>query len=229
MRKWGIVISVFYALILIFLVGPICIFLLNMPSPFWAGLYKDATNMYADWAPWLVIAILVSGEALLLFLSVDTSYRRLKPRAHILVTCTLTALFLGVLTVAVLMCLDAAFPRGNLLDQLLNTTWKSLGALGALWALWGVLFCFYCRNSNEVVSRVVSWLLKGSVLELLVAVPCHIIVRRRGECCATIPTSLGITTGIAIMLLSFGPSVLLLYKKRLETYSERNSTPSPVA
>lgn len=229
MRKWGIVISVFYALILICLVGPICIFLLDMPSPFWAGLYKDATNMYTDWAPWLVIAILVSGEAILLFLSVDTTQRRLKPRAHILVTSALTALFLGVLTTAVMWCLGAAIPGNNVLDWLLNTVWKSIGVLAALWALWGVLFYFYCRNSNEVVSRAVSWLLKGSVLELLVAVPCHIIVRRRGECCATIPTSLGITTGIAIMLLSFGPSVLLLYKKRLEIYSARNSTPSPVA
>jgi hypothetical protein len=55
-------------------------------------------------------------------------------------------------------------------------------------------------------------------LELLVAVPCHVIVRRRNECSAPIATSFGITTGIAVMLLAFGPSVLLLYKKRLEGY-----------
>jgi hypothetical protein len=45
-----------------------------------------------------------------------------------------------------------------------------------------------------------SWLLRGSILELLVAVPCHIIVRRRHDCSAPIITSFEIVTGIAIML-----------------------------
>jgi hypothetical protein len=56
-------------------------------------------------------------------------------------------------------------------------------------------------------------LLRGSALELLVAVPCHVIVRRRDDCSAPVVTGFGIVTGIAIMLLSFGLSVLLLYQK----------------
>jgi hypothetical protein len=90
------------------------------------------------------------------------------------------------------------------------------------WVIWGGIFYQHYRNSSNAVSAAVSWLLKGSVLELLIAVPAHVIVRQRGDCSAPIVTSWGIVTGIAIMLLCFGPGVLALYKKRLDTYSRKD-------
>jgi hypothetical protein len=92
-----------------------------------------------------------------------------------------------------------------------------------LWLVWGIVFYLYFQNSSNVTSRLVSWLLKGSVLELLIAIPSHVIVRRRDECTAPAVTSFGIVTGIAVMLLCFGPSVLLLYKKRIDAYGARNA------
>jgi hypothetical protein len=52
------------------------------------------------------------------------------------------------------------------------------------------------------------------VLELLVAVPTHIVVRRRSDCCAGFATGLGICIGVVIMFVAFGPSILLLYYRR---------------
>jgi hypothetical protein len=96
-----------------------------------------------------------------------------------------------------------------------------LGVWIGAWVIWGGIFYQHCRDSSNAVSAAVSWLLKGSVLELLIAVPAHIIVRQRGDCSAPGVTSFGIVTGFAIMLLCFGPSVLALYKKRLDAYSRK--------
>jgi hypothetical protein len=53
-----------------------------------------------------------------------------------------------------------------------------------------------------------------------------VIVRRRGDCSAPAATSFGIVTGIAVMLLCFGPSVLFLIKKRLDGYAARKTIDS---
>jgi hypothetical protein len=86
----------------------------------------------------------------------------------------------------------------------------------ALWVFWGVVFHRFARTSEPggLMNRLMRWLLRGSIVELLVAVPCHIIVRQRNECCAPYGTLIGMAAGIAIMLLSFGPGVFYLFVER---------------
>jgi hypothetical protein len=221
MRRWGIVISLFYAVIVVGLLVPASLLLAGDEGLLSPGFYRDLKGMYASWALWIPIAVFLSGQILLLFLSVDTSHKRLKPRTHILVTCAVTSMLFAVLSLAVVFSLAATGVGGKLLDQFFQSGELVLGFIAIMWAIWGIVFYLYLRSSSPATTRAVSWLLKGSVLELLVAVPCHIIVRRRGECSAPIATSFGICTGIAVMLLSFGPSVLLLYKKRLDAHPKR--------
>jgi hypothetical protein len=57
-------------------------------------------------------------------------------------------------------------------------------------------------------------MLRGSFLELLIAVPTHIVARSRDYCCAGAYTFIGIALGLAVMLLSFGPGVFLLFVDR---------------
>jgi hypothetical protein len=223
MRKWGIVISAFYVLTLLGLLLPTFILLAQDRFYGWTQLLKDAMEGYGIWELWVTFAILLSGEILLLFLSVDTKQKRLKPRTHVLVSCALGAVLTAMISCAVIWSLGVAFNGDKFPISFTGSEFDMLGWLGALWLLWGILFYLYFRNSSEVVTRLISWLVKGSILELLVAVPCHIIVRRRHQCSAPGVTSFGIVTGIAIMLLSFGPSVLFLYKKRLDAYVTRSS------
>ena len=72
------------------------------------------------------------------------------------------------------------------------------------------------RAAPLAAARTVArTLFAGSILELLVAVPSHVIVRGRDECCAGIYTTIGLVTGISVMLLSLGPGVYFLYIDRM--------------
>jgi hypothetical protein len=221
MRKWGFVITVCYALILLGLILPMAVFIVG--PRYDASLSRRILDTINDFVVFIPIGIFLLGQALLLFLSVDTSFKHLKPRAHILVSCTVAALLMAILAAASVWSLSFGVLGDKFLDTYFAGNNPSLVFGAALWLFWGILFYFYFRDSSAVVTRLVSWLLRGSVLELLIVVPCHILVRRRQDCSAPVVTSFGIATGLAIMLLSFGPSVLFLYKKRLDAYQPRPS------
>ena len=95
--------------------------------------------------------------------------------------------------------------------------WAVLGIMAACWLIWG--FLFYRRFSSEdpasLTNAITGWLLKGSILEVLVAIPSHIISRQRNECCAPGFTLLGLVTGLAVALLAFGPGLFFLLAGRI--------------
>jgi len=105
-----------------------------------------------------------------------------------------------------------------------------IGMVVCFWLLWGWVF-HHCAKADEpetLVQRTTRWLLRGSILELLVAVPSHIIVRQREDCCAPIASFWGIVTGISVMLLSFGPGVFFLFAARMRGRRPRTPEAPPV-
>lgn len=229
MRRWGVLVTVFYALVVVVLFVPAFVFLAGDDRLLSQAHWNDVKQVLGYWPSWGFIAILVCGQALLLFTPVDTAEKRLKPRASVARTGAIVGILLALLTFSVVLSIGVAAKSDAFLDRYLDRylpTWLVVvGWIVLFWGIWGVVFYKSGPGASSLTTRAVSWLLKGSVLELLVVVPCHIIVRRRNDCSAPIATSFGITTGIAVMLLSFGPSVLFLYKKRLDSYPSRQAGP----
>ncbi len=210
--------STVYALVVVGMLVPGAILVSGNASSSWEIFLGDWRGIYKEWMTWVPIVMVAVGQALLLFLSVDTNWKRLKPQRHIAVACVMAGGLTALLASSAIWSVGFAVRGNDTWATIFNERAPVLGFVMTLWVLWGVVFYVYLRNSSEAITRIVSWLLRGSILELLIVVPCHIIVRRRHDCCAPMVTSFGIATGIAVMLLSFGPSALLLYKKRLDAY-----------
>lgn len=109
-------------------------------------------------------------------------------------------------------------PRSGLFDVLFG-----LVLVGILWMFWAALFLRASRDDDpdSLSRRAVRWLLRGSILELLVAVPTHVVVRHRDDCCAPYGTFWGIVCGLTVMLMSFGPGVFFLFVQRARRLKPR--------
>lgn len=231
MRKWGLLITTFYAFVVFFILNPLAWVLteFNGVEDFAEFSFSELSlSHFSDFLWWPVLiwaGVLVVGQALLLFVSVDTSFRRIQQRRHIGVAIGTVAMMVGLLSGMAIWSVIVAYGGDDILPANEDAWAMGFWALVAVfWVAWSAIFYFYKAGASDKLERLISWLIKGSILELLIAVPSHVIVRHREDCSAPIVTGYGIATGIAVMLLAFGPSVLFLYQKRLDEYKSRRKT-----
>jgi len=240
MKRWAVLTVLLYALALLLLTVPIVFAAFGT----WGKEGENITfqvsqstlTLYLHWGYWLWLAILVTGQALLLLLPINIAERRLPARRPVKIPVIVTGLFLANLFVAglaTLLCTvfkENSAINGIEIFQRLNpfpthqadSGWSlvsgMLTTLVLFWVVWVVIFRNFAKSddSDSLLQRSTRWLLRGSILELLIAVPSHIFVRRRGDCCAPVGTFWGIATGISVMLLCFGPGVFFLFVERFE-------------
>jgi len=219
MKRWGLVVVMLYVVALIVLSAPVA-FAAFWPTFGWSEIF----GMYRNWQFWTWIFVMFSGAVSLLFIPIHYADRRPKSRRPLLVPIVTSILFLGLLgfffvySIVLAIWGDGSPP----VMSSVNGTSEIAGCAGVwvvvllLWTLWGILFYRRARSDSPdtLLRRAASWLLKGSILELLVAVSCHVVVRRRDDCCAPLGTFLGIAAGLSVMLLSFGPGVIFLFADR---------------
>jgi hypothetical protein len=221
MKRWGVAVAGLYFLVLVVLSFPLAL------AAFWPDNGAGETlGLYKAWFYWAYVLFVVAGECLLLMVPVRLAEGRMRGRRPLLVPVITSALFFALLLFffAWSLSLGLGGDKGLAFGLPDFLVWFVVGGVPALlWAVWAVLFHRFTRadSPESLTKRLMAWLLKGSILELLVAVPCHVAVRRRDDCCAPFGTFLGIAAGLSIMLMSFGPGVFLLFAERCRRLKPR--------
>jgi hypothetical protein len=175
---------------------------------------QNAAESYLQWQYWLCLLVMTLSQVALLSVPVRLANRRPITRGALWPTVLAGGLMAGGLVAA------AGYSVVELLTRLESVKGPQVLlpiAFGVVvWGLWSVLFArsFAKTEPADWISAQCRWLLRGSILELLIAVPTHIVARARGYCCAGLLTFIGLTMGISVMLFSFGPAVLFLYAER---------------
>lgn len=239
MRRWAFYTVLIYVAALLLLTFPV-VYVSFAGKNF---SIQQAAGFYFSWIYWLWLGVLVAGQILLLLVPIDISEKRLPSRRKLKVPVIIGGFLLGNLFLAGVVSLLCAifrddglriFDAQHLLIWVANAlnhdpaqqlafpvgspTLSALWPLLVSWFVWALIFGRAAKadSPDGLIRRLLRWLLRGSILELLVAVPSHVIVRRRDDCCASAGTFWGIATGISVMLLCFGPGVFFLFAERFQ-------------
>ena len=208
MKRWAFVVVALYLLILVVLTVPVT--LLAFAPQATAG---DIADAYLHLPYWLGVGAMVLSQAALLVVPVRIASRRPVTRRSLLLPVVTAGLMMGGLAVGAMYSLYESAQR-DLAGSWLS--WAVIGSGVVIWGAWAVLFYRSSRGvePSDLISRQCRLMFRGSILELLIAVPTHIVARSRDYCCAGVMTFVGITLGISVMLFSFGPAVFFLYVER---------------
>jgi len=224
MKRWAFVVAVLYFAILAVLTAPAL--LLAFP---WGKMGPDALlSTYSGWGYWVFIAVLAVAQFALLAVPVRLADKRSVSRGSLWPTVIAGGFAAGLLAIgAVFSILAFLFqddpPGGD------DAIWISIGIGAASWALWAAVFHRKSRTlaPDKLGTKQVRTLLGGSVLELLIAVPTHIVARHRDNCCADMATFFGIIFGVAVMLFAYGPAVFYLFVERWRRLHPEPAANSP--
>ncbi len=203
MKRWVLLTLLLYSLCLSIVVVPL--FLAFSGD-------KGLLQFFFIW--FFPVLLLVQGVLLLVPIAVIRE--RPVKRRNIVISAVIGAIPMAALALGFFGCIALMFWGEDTVDNFLYS-WPALVILTFFWLVWGSVFY---RNSastdpNAFTAYLTRWLLRGSILEIIVAIPSHIISRQREDCCAPPFTLLGIATGLAIALLSFGPGVFFLFAHRI--------------
>ena len=172
---------------------------------FWFSFSKN------DWVPLWLLIVAVVAQILFIFGSGTTNLcQPIRPR-RLLIPVIVASLAMTVLVAGMFLALfELADIDGN--GWFNYVFWA---VIGLSWIGWGIVFFIWQRRKEryKVIRNLISPLLAGSLIELMVSIPSHIIVSRRPGCFVGLATAVAIVCGVGVMLWAFGPGIILLFLK----------------
>jgi hypothetical protein len=223
MKKWVLLNIALYMLAIIVLSAPLFALAFIGGNVELGRIYQEFLS--SGWF-WLIFAVLVASQILLLTARVKHE-GELVIKRHNLFLMVISASFLCMLlTGGIIFSLIAVFFGDH---DSRAVSWGAVVLIFCSWIFWFVKFWKFGKNKpDKFFDKTIANLFKGSVLELLIVISSHILVRWRGDCCSPALTFGGIVAGVAVMLLAFGPLaiIVLMRKRRQKMLAKSKRNPS---
>lgn len=231
-KRWPVMVVILYASWVTVVFMPVVLFIamwlgdagglgLDDIPDFFFGLYGEA------WPFWIFCGVVILSEVLLLIIPVRIVKQRPRPQRGLWATAIAAGALFAIVALGIVWSVFAAVLGDLSIENIAFLL--ALIFLLVNWLVWSCIFRAFARNTEpgSYIRRLMKWLLRGTILELLIAIPSHVIVRHKDVCCAHGITAAGIATGLAVMLISFGPGVYFLYAERIESKKPKTKSVEP--
>ena len=220
MKRWAWIVAALYAALLLVMTVP-AILLAFAPRVGVGEVFK----VFVAWPYWLWLVLMFVSQLALLAVPVRVASLRPVTRGPIWRTILAGGLMSGGLAGGAFLSIYEFLVRDNWSNKFI---WTAVGLAILTWAVWALVFFRMSRGAEpaDLVSRQCRCLLKGSILELLIAVPTHIVARYRDYCCAGFMTFIGLTMGVSVMLFAYGPAVFFLFAERWKRLHPGRTNPT---
>jgi hypothetical protein len=156
-----------------------------------------------------VLFVTVLSQALFLFATGTVNLCRPVRRPRLVAPVAVAGVLLTVLVFGGAMALAELFEFDSF-DPPALVMWT---VIILVWLAWAAAFFVSYRQEERfhALRRMVTAVIAGSLVELLVSIPAHLIVSRRPGCFVGLGTSIGLTCGVLVMLWAFGPGIVILF------------------
>lgn len=213
MKKWSLIVALLYGAMLFVLFVPLAYFAFA-PSPKLSGFVESLSRpkswtIFFQLGPWTIFFIIVTAQFALLRTPVAIARGKPVAQMSIWITVVTAALMMGLLV------LGGGLSAWESMTNAEGTSGLWLAVLCSLasWIFWIFYFRKIISNGRDM-PKLQKCMWKGSILELLVAVPTHVVARQRDYCCAGCATFVGLVCGLSVMLFAFGPGIYFLFIER---------------
>ncbi|MDD5136613.1 MAG: hypothetical protein PHX20_07535 [Candidatus Omnitrophica bacterium] len=208
MKKTAAVIICVYAILLVAITAPfIRLAFIGLEE------HIEASETFASWIYWLWLLALLACEIALLCIPVRVASKRPVTKRHIFFPIIAGSFMMALLVAGAFLAIGEFIREDALYEPM---WWLALSELVLGWMLWGLVFFRWSRvlKPENLIEKQIRYLYKGSILELLIAVPTHVMVRSKDYCCAGYATFISLALGFSVMLIAFGPGIFFLFSER---------------
>jgi len=181
MKYWGLMVAVLYVLVFVLVIMPLLIWILPSAQAgmtWWQDLLEMTKSIFSsleDATPVLIyLGTVLLAQAALLSVPVNITRKRPVTKKTIIPVVIATSLMMGLLVAGVGFAVDETFARGSSSSR---TSLMILAVFLLMWGFWARIFFRWSKKMEpkDFIERQCKYLFRGSILELLVVVPAHIL------------------------------------------------------